>query len=254
MTIKAVMFDFGDTLVHTEGFDYDVCLQRIHQNLAKNGIAVPFNEFCRVYFEVRDRFYRETDKTLEEQDFAERIVQTLKPFGIELSREDKHVKEAVKVFMSAFVDSLRIDDNLPSLLEELHRKYKLAVVSNMSFAEAGFESLRKFGIAKHFDAIVISGAFGWRKPSPKIFRAALKALRAKAQETVFVGDSPIADIKGAKLLGIKTVLLTEKDKRIPSTDTFRLYIRQSADAPRPDITIVELAQLPEALECLVKET
>jgi len=251
LTIKAIMFDFGDTLVHTEGFDYDSCLRKMHQNLAQNEVFVPFDDFKRAYFHVRDRFYREMDKTLEEQDFAERITQTLSAFGIRLPSEDKRVQEAVEVFMKGFVDSLRIDDYLPTLLKQLHKKYRLAVVSNMSFARAESDSLKKFGIMKHFDAVIISGNLGWRKPSPKIYQEALKALGVKANETVFVGDSPKADIEGPKQLGMKTVLLTKDNKKTPSTDTFRLYVNENVSEV-PNKTIMELAQLPEVLDSLEK--
>lgn len=250
MTIRAILFDFGDTLVYTEGFDYDACLRKMHQNLAKNRIAVPYDDFKRIYFDVRDRFYMEMNETFEEQDFAERVTETLKPFGIKLASKDKRVQEAVKVFMDAFVDSLTIDNYLTQILEQLHKKYKLAIVSNMSFAEAGFQSLRKFDIAKYFDAIIMSGNVGWRKPSPKIFQKALKALDVKAEEAVFIGDSLRADIEGAKQLGMKTVLVIKKNKKIPSTDTFQLYVDKGLDTGNPDKIIMELTQLPEALDSL----
>jgi putative hydrolase of the HAD superfamily len=225
----------------------------MHQALAKNGVSVPLDEFQKTYFKVRDRYYKETDKTLKEQDFAQRIVDTLKPLGVKLVAQDKRVQQAVAAFMNCFVDSLKIDAYLPQLLEKLHKRYKLAVVSNMSFSKAGIRTLRKFEIDKHFDAVVISGDVGWRKPSPKIFQKALKTLGVKARETVFVGDSPIADVKGAKKLGIKTILYTEKNKQIPATDTFRIYVRESGNAPKPDRTIAELVGLPEALDSLSKE-
>lgn len=250
MTIKAVLFDFADTLVHTERFDYDTCLGKVHQSLNRNGISVSFEDFKQGYFDSRDRFYRETEETLEEQDFAERIRETLESCGIKLGANDKRIQEAAEAFSNCFVESLTIDGFLPSFLERLHEKYKLAVVSNMSFAEAVFQSLRKFDIAKYFDAIVVSGILGWRKPSARIFRETLQALDVKAEETVFVGDSLIADIKGAKKLGMKTVLVIEKDKKQPSTDTFQFYIKEGKSNVKPDKTISKLAKLPRALHNL----
>lgn len=252
MTIRAILFDAGDTLMHTEGFDYDSCLRKMHRILAQNGIAEPYDDFRRVYFEVRDRFYKEMNETLEEQDFAKRVTETLEHFGAHLPTEDSRVQKAIEIFMDAFVNSLTIDDYLPPLLEQLRRKYKLGIVSNMSFAKAGLWSLRKFKIAKYFDAIVISGFVGWRKPSPKIFQEALDMLGVKADETVFVGDSLIADIEGAKRLGMKTVLLTTKNRKIPSTDTFQLYAREHTDTS-PDKIITKIAHLPKAIDSLAEQ-
>lgn len=253
LTVKAVLFDFADTLVHTQRFDYDTCLRKMVQSLSKNGISVPFENYKRGYLDSRDRFYRETEETLEEQDFRQRIRETLEPFGVKLGANDRRVQEAAEAFSDCFVESLTIESYLPSLLERLRREYRLAIVSNMSFAQAGFQSLRKFDIAKHFNAVIISGAVGWRKPSPRIFREALKALDVKAEEAVFVGDSPRADIEGAKQLGMKTVLLIEKHKKQPSTDTFQFYIRESKSNVKPDRTISKLAKLPRALNSLSKQ-
>jgi HAD superfamily hydrolase (TIGR01549 family) len=250
LTVKAVLFDFADTLVHTERFDYDTCLRKMLQSLGKNGIPVSFENFKQGYFDSRDRFYRETEKTLEEQDFAERIRETLESCGVKLSANDERIQEAAGAFSDCFTESLTIDRYLPSLLEQLHKKYKLAVVSNMSFAEAIFQSLRKLDIAKHFDAITVSGVTGWRKPSPRIFLEALQALDVKAEETVLVGDSRIADIEGAKKLGMKTVLLIEKHKKQPSTDTFQFYIKKGKSSVKPDKTISKLVALPRVLHNL----
>jgi FMN phosphatase YigB (HAD superfamily) len=41
----------------------------------------------------------------------------------------------------------------------------------------------------------------------KIFEEALKRLGVTAEETVYVGDSPLEDIKGAKAAGMKTVFV-----------------------------------------------
>jgi putative hydrolase of the HAD superfamily len=254
LDVKAVLFDFADTLVHTERFDYDICLGKMVQKLGKNGIPVLFEDFRKGYFESRDRYYKETENTLEEQDFGERIRETLKACGIKLNVDYERLQEAAEAFCGCFVKSLTIDSFLPRLLEQLRGEYRLAVVSNMSFAEAVFQGLRRFRIANYFDAIVVSGVLGWRKPAPRIFREALRALSVEAERAVFVGDSPIADVQGAKQLGMKTVLVVEKGRKEPSTDTFRIYVREGKSNAKPDKTISKLAELPEALHDLSEQT
>ena len=143
MAFQVVLFDFADTLVHTEQFDYDTCVKKMIESLSKNGVSLAFNSFKRGYFDSRDRFYRETEKTLEEQDFAERITETLRSCGIKLQALDERVREAAGAFSDCFAKSLTIESYLPSLLERLHKRYRLAVVSNMSFAEAIFQSLKE---------------------------------------------------------------------------------------------------------------
>jgi putative hydrolase of the HAD superfamily len=254
LTIKAVLFDFADTLVHTDKFEYDTCLGKMVQSLRKNGVSVPFESFKLGYLESRDRFYKETEKTLEEQNFAERISEALKSCGIKLGSDDERIREATEAFSNCFVKSLTIDDYLPSLLKKLHKKYKLALVSNMSFAGAIFQSMRQLNIAEHFDGVIVSGVLGWRKPSPRIFQEALHALDVRADEAAFVGDSPRADMEGAKRLNMKAVLLIEKTRKQPMTDTAQFYMRESKSNVKPDRTIRNLANLPRALHSLSGQT
>jgi putative hydrolase of the HAD superfamily len=70
-----------------------------------------------------------------------------------------------------------------------------------------YASLRKLGINHYFDTVLVSHENGWRKPHTQIFQDALRKLRVTAEETVFIGDNPIEDIKGAQEAGIKTVFV-----------------------------------------------
>ena len=79
---------------------------------------------------------------------------------------------------------------------------------------------------------MISGEFGWRKPSPKIFNAALTELAVKPEYAVMVGDSFEADIIGANNLGMKTVHINTENK---------------TQSDVPDITIQHIEQLYDRL-------
>jgi putative hydrolase of the HAD superfamily len=56
-----------------------------------------------------------------------------------------------------------------------------------------------------FDAILISEVEQVRKPHPAIFERALQRLRTTAEEAVYVGDHPEADVSGAKGAGLKAI-------------------------------------------------
>ncbi len=59
-------------------------------------------------------------------------------------------------------------------------------------------------LATHFDATVISGRVGVRKPDPAIYALALEALGLPAEQVVFVDDLP-GNLKPARALGMATV-------------------------------------------------
>jgi putative hydrolase of the HAD superfamily len=55
---------------------------------------------------------------------------------------------------------------------------------------------------------VTSAQVGVRKPSPEIFAAALRMVRAEPWETLHVGDSVNEDVSGARQAGIEPVLIS----------------------------------------------
>jgi putative hydrolase of the HAD superfamily len=65
--------------------------------------------------------------------------------------------------------------------------------------------LRALEIEIFFDAVLISEAEGVRKPDAEIFHRALRRLDVGAEEAVYVGDHPEADICGARDAGLKAV-------------------------------------------------
>ncbi len=207
MRVKAVLFDFGDTLVSFEGFDYEASLTALHQTLVENGVVVPYEKFKKTYFRVRDQLYREGDSSFKEFNFRVRASRVLNELGFDLNPTDPKVISSVETFMRPLVESLKLEEHAPTVLKELKKNYKLGLVSNFAYPPAIKQTLRKFRLSKFFDVVVISGDIGWRKPRPKIFEKALEALHVSASEAVFVGDAPFHDIAGARHVGMKTVLL-----------------------------------------------
>jgi HAD superfamily hydrolase (TIGR01458 family) len=77
------------------------------------------------------------------------------------------------------------------------------------------------------------------KPSPSYFAAALDALDAEPELTWLVTDDVEADVRGARLFGMKTALVR--------TGKFRPETLETAD-PAPDIVVSSIAHFPALLE------
>src|SRR5215467_5668519 len=85
------------------------------------------------------------------------------------------------------LDQQPIQDN--SLFESLRKDFRLGLLSNtdplhIAHLEATFDFFRFFPKSTR----TYSCSIGSSKPSPVIFRDALKALRSKAEESVFIDD------------------------------------------------------------------
>jgi HAD superfamily hydrolase (TIGR01549 family) len=110
---------------------------------------------------------------------------------------------------------------------------KLGLISNTFIPAVVLDRhLRREGLLEFLPVRVYSCDVRFRKPHPAIFQAALDRLGTVAAETIFVGDSPKADIAGANRVGMISVL---KDPRA-------LHAKSPI---QPRHTIRKLGELPE---------
>ena len=212
MQVKAVLFDLFDTLLLLEKDQafYVPSLRKLHEFLVKNGIRVSFEDFRRVYFEVRDELYTEVKESLEEPHFNVRVSRTLRRLGYNFDVSHPVVVGATGAFADEFMRYVRLDADALDVLRKLHEKYKLGLVSNFAIPECARRLLDKFSLREFFDVVLVSGEINKRKPSPEIFERALEILGVDASRAVFVGDMPGLDVKGAKNAGIMAVLIERR--------------------------------------------
>ncbi len=69
------------------------------------------------------------------------------------------------------------------------------------------ELLHALDLVRHFDFIAASSRIGFEKPNPRIFEWALEQAKADPGEVIHVGDHLVADIEGARGVGIDGVLI-----------------------------------------------
>ena len=81
---------------------------------------------------------------------------------------------------------------------------KIGIVTNGS-SDIQLRSLLALNLDRLVDDYIISEAVGLRKPDARIFHLAARNLSVRTTDCIFVGDSPVADIQGAKQVGMKTI-------------------------------------------------
>jgi len=74
----------------------------------------------------------------------------------------------------------------------------------------------ELGLAEYFDFIITSARVGAAKPNPVIFQKALTLAGSSPEDTLHVGDSLYADVRGAQAVGITGVLLDRTDHAEPN--------------------------------------
>ncbi len=94
------------------------------------------------------------------------------------------------------------------VLETLHKRYKLAVISDAIFSPGRSlrELLRDEGLLEYFSTFIFSDEVGCSKPAKRVFEVAKEDLGVAFNEIVHIGDREHNDILGPKKMGMHAIL------------------------------------------------
>jgi HAD superfamily hydrolase (TIGR01549 family) len=207
---KAVIFDYVGTLVNCRNYTMEASREKLHATLANEGFDVAKDKFLEAYILAHEKYRKIRYEQLREVTNAVWVAEALCNLGFKVTADDYRIKAALNVFFKDYVDMLEVRAGAKKLIKQAKEQCKVALISNFTHAPVIYSSLRKLGMNTFFNAVVISEENGWRKPSSHIFQDALNKLQVQANEAVYIGDSPIEDIKGAKQAGLKTVFVASQ--------------------------------------------
>lgn len=162
-----------------------------------------FDEFFRIYAKRNIELWEAYGKGEIEKEFlmAERFRYPLAKMGV----DDAELAEQIGIqYLDILPTKTALMPYAVEMLEYLYRKYPLTIISN-GFTEVQYKKLKSSNIEHYFKHIVLSESAGALKPDKQIFEYALKLNNATAKESVMIGDSYEADIKGAQNAGIDQI-------------------------------------------------
>ncbi len=207
MPFKAVIFDYIGTLVKCRNYTMDSSKQKLCNALIAEGFDINREKFLTAYDLSHEKYRKVRYEQLREVTNAVWVAEALGNLGFEVTEDNPGIKAALNIFFQDFIDTLELRDCAKKLLHQTQKQRKVGLISNFTYAPVIYKSLRKLGISKFFNVVVVSQQVGWRKPSSQIFQFTLKSLELRANEAVYIGDSPNEDINGAKQAGLKTVFV-----------------------------------------------
>jgi putative hydrolase of the HAD superfamily len=204
--IDAVLFDWGDTLFH---FAWDESLLEAGWEAGLAALDrddLPGHEETAATFREQYLPLLWVPGALDEVEYPGLVRELLAGFDIELADSELDVFLAAE--HAAWEPARQLGDSTHALLDSLRkRRLKTGLVSNAF--DPGWllrNDLERMGLADRLDTAVFSSEVGKRKPHPAIFEAALEALGVEPGRALFVGDRRFEDIRGAKEVGMATVL------------------------------------------------
>jgi putative hydrolase of the HAD superfamily len=204
--IDAVLFDWGDTLFH---FAWDESLVEAGWKAGLGALdrdGVPGHDETAARFRERYLPLLWVPGSLDEIEYPQMVRELLSDFGVGLSDDD--LARFLEAEHAAWEPARRLGDSTHALLDSLReRNLKTGLVSNAF--DPGWllhNDLERMGLTERLDVAVFSSEVGKRKPHPAIFEAALESLGVDPRRALFVGDRRFEDIRGAKEVGMTTVL------------------------------------------------
>ena len=212
MTIKAVLFDMGDTLIKYDVDTFEEVFQRV---LISLGISRSLDEikiaFLNSEKEAKDiNLLSSFGKIKCEEYWHKWDSLVLKHLKI---TDNEELARIVQSRWFDFVDSTLYPEVKEVLYELKQRGLKVGLISN-GYEEEIDLVLEKADLEKEtFDIIVGVDTIKKVKPNPDIFKYAISKLNVKLEEAMFVGDNVEADYKGAENAGIHALLIDRTETK-----------------------------------------
>lgn len=210
---KMVLFDYGETLVHEEGFsavrgnaallEYasenkygctsDQVAARAVEMTAELGRIGGFDPARRAHFEIE----------VPSSMFNRYLFESL---GIKLDLDAENIDRIFWNAASPGVPTDGMDDFLDFLSAE---GIRTGVISNISVCEKVVsERINSLLLNNSFEFIITTSSYIFRKPNRRIFELALEKAGLSAGDVWYVGDRYEFDIVGSSGAGMIPVLYT----------------------------------------------
>lgn len=149
-----------------------------------------------VFFEIDWQGYRPREEMFKE--LQNRILWRYKP----------SLKELVDFWNKEFPKCAEPMANVEKVLDFcIQENIKMGIVTN-GYSDFQNRKIDKLNLRKYMKAIIISEEVNVTKPNPEIFHLALSKINSNSKTTLFVGDNPLCDIKGAIDGGLTSVWLS----------------------------------------------
>lgn len=211
--IKHIFFDLDHTI-----WDFDKNAQEtLHElylqyKLEELGLASA-ETFISTYTENNHSLWADyhVGKISKETLRAERFSRTFIQLGV-------HPEKIPQQFEDDYVRMTPHKKNLflgsEKVLGYLKQKYTLHIISN-GFKESTLIKMEVSGLNPYFTNVIISEDVGVNKPDKAIFEYALDKAKARKEESIMIGDSIEADIRGAQGFGMKAIYFNPLKKELP---------------------------------------
>ena len=210
--MKAAIFDLGHTLIdynHDWRGPEKKAIERTYALLKERHPSPPDKEaFTSHLGAMLENARRKKWSTLREIELESLLKDCLSHFQCNGDRD--LIDDALDRFYISIAEYRRLYPGTDEMLRRLKRNgYRIGLISDVAWglpSRFSMKDIDHFDLGHFFDDMIFSTDTGYRKPCHRLFEMALDNLGTKAEESMYIGNSLQADVKGAKDAGLKAIL------------------------------------------------
>ena len=206
--IKAVLLDIDNTLL-----DFNKCSElAMKKAFIEHGLKFSEKVFP-TFISTNDGLWIRIEKGeyTRAQLHKERWNIILSKLGYDYDGE-----KIEKTFLDNLYDCIVKIDGANEIVEYLSSKYYLCTASNAP-NDQQYNRLKLAGFYPFIKKVFTSEAIGYSKPLPEFFDACFSQMPSiSPEQTVIIGDSLTADIKGGKDYGMKAIWYNHLQVEVPN--------------------------------------
>jgi epoxide hydrolase-like predicted phosphatase len=192
MSIRGIIFDVGDVIVHTVDFTKRYAWEK--------RLGLEHGQLTQLVQNSELAAHAASGEVSERQVWD--------AIGAPLGLNDAQISELQRDFWS----SEQLDERMAQFIRSLRPRYNIGILSN-AWSDARFFHNTKFALNTWTDAAVYSAEVKLLKPDPRIYKIILDELHLAASECVFVDDKAV-NVQAAQGLEMRGVICQDTPQTI----------------------------------------
>lgn len=223
--IQAIIFDLDDTLYPENDF----------VRSGYRAVARHVAEACGVPFEAACSSMMASFEASGRESVFPGLLERFPQISLSLA-------ELVQIYRQ-HDPSIRLSPDYLSLLESLSQNYRLGIITD-GLPSVQEKKVKALGLDSIIEKIIYSWDYGVdrQKPHPYAFSLILEFLQTDPAATLFIGDNPEKDGRGAQNSGMRYAQIQHSQ--------WKPFRRGTTAQSAPEFVIGTLLQLPQLLQQL----
>ncbi|WP_025765085.1 YjjG family noncanonical pyrimidine nucleotidase [Dyadobacter tibetensis] len=204
MRYRHLFFDLDHTLWDFERNSAE-SLDEIYQNWSLHQLGIDScDRFISSFLKINSELWQAFDAgQLEHTDIRKnRFRLVFETLGV--ACPDNHL-DIGESYLSSLPTKKYLLEGALDVLEHVRAMgYQTHVITN-GFQDVQGRKIKSAGIHPYFGHVITFDTANAKKPDPRIFQYALELTQADAHSSLMIGDNWVADIEGARSVGMDTV-------------------------------------------------